>query len=155
MRWKRKLRKHIAFPVRDFIKDGPVQYPKGPTEGEAVLIKYDDAEGALPDGSPKCALAWGVDGWTLPDLIPPGTIRISDWVETRMERGLEQYRMREEITRPTAYTGIKSYMFGANKKLKKQVGKLRREGIALADYLIGQARDYPHEVFSQGSGLIN
>lgn len=67
------------------------------------------------------------------------------------EKGLEAHRLREYITRPGAYTGNKSYMFGATKGLMKEVGRLRQEGIELAEYLIGQSDVFPEMTLELGS----
>lgn len=85
-------------------------------------------------------------------FLRPGTPSTLDFSRLNSrEKGLEAYRFREYITRPGAYTGNKSYMFGATKRLIKEVGALRREGIAIAEYLIGQADVFPDMTFKLGS----
>ncbi len=71
----------------------------------------------------------------------------------RREKGLDRHLFRNRITRAGAYTGNKSYMFGADRKLKKHVSRLRQEGIGLADYLMDQADVFPKMAFKRGSLL--
>ncbi len=79
----------IMIPIRDLIKAGPVYYPRGATEGEMILVKYDDVEGSLPDGTAECALVWGKNGWAPTTTRPHGTVTVTGWAETKMERGLD------------------------------------------------------------------
>ena len=85
-------------------------------------------------------------------FLKPGTPSTIDFSRlNREEKELDRHLLRGHINRPGVYTGNRSYMFGASKKLKNHVGKLRREGIALADYLIHQSETFPEMAFEQGS----
>jgi hypothetical protein len=76
-----------TIPIRTMVKNGPAYYPKGALDGELLVIKYDDVEGALPDGSASCAIAWGVNGWMRPTRVPLQSVGVATRTETVMERG--------------------------------------------------------------------
>ena len=89
----------VDVPIRDFVKDGAAYYPKGSVEGDDLIIKYDDLEGTIPNGSAGCALLWGINGWRAPRLQPPGSIWSAGVIESPMERGLDglwQIRVRTD-----------------------------------------------------------
>jgi hypothetical protein len=79
----------VDVPIRNFVKDGAAYYPKGSIEGDVLVIKYDDLEGAIPNGSDACTLLWGINDWSNPSLKPTGSIWSAGMTESPMERGLD------------------------------------------------------------------
>jgi len=81
----------VDVTIRNYVKDGAAYYPKGPAEGDVLVIRYNDLEGAIPENSEDCSLLWGVNGWENPSLIPPGSVWSGGIIESVMERGLDGF----------------------------------------------------------------
>jgi hypothetical protein len=60
--------------------------PEEPRRGQEIFILYDPQGGPL-EGAEKIVLHWGVNDWTVPLTVPPGTVEYADGkaVETPME----------------------------------------------------------------------
>ena len=81
----------VCLHVLDFVQEGPVAYPRGPVEGEAVIVRYNATSGDLPANTSSCTIMWGVNGWESPysDLWPPRSALTGPLLETPMEKGMD------------------------------------------------------------------